>query len=32
VMSKEMSGDDHRRLVDSAMGELSTNGHGGHRA
>ena len=33
VLSKEMSHDDHRRLVDSAMGELSaTNGHGGNRA
>lgn len=31
VMSKEMSGDDHRRLVDSAMGELSATGQGGHR-
>jgi F-type H+-transporting ATPase subunit b len=33
VLSKEMSPEDHRRLVDSAMGELpaaSTNGHGGH--
>jgi F-type H+-transporting ATPase subunit b len=30
VLSKEMSHDDHRRLVDSAMGELpSANGHGG---
>lgn len=33
VLSKEMNGDDHRRLVDSAMGELSaTNGHGGRSA
>lgn len=33
VLSKEMSGDDHRRLVDSAMGELpAANGHGGRHA
>lgn len=33
ILSKEMNHDDHRRLVDSAMGELSTtNGHGGNRA
>lgn len=33
VLSKEMSHDDHRRLVDSAIGQLpasGTNGHGGH--
>lgn len=33
VLSKEISGDDHRRMVDSAMGELSTaNGQGGRRS
>lgn len=33
VLSKELRDDDHRRLVDSAMGELPTaNGHGGHHA
>lgn len=34
VLSKEMTGDDHRRLVDAAVGELpaATNGHGGRLA
>lgn len=34
VLSKELSVDDHRRLVDAAVGELpsSANGHGGHRS
>ena len=33
VLSKEMSGDDHRRLVAAAMSELpSANGRGGHTA
>jgi len=33
VLSKEMSGDDHRRLVDAAMSELpSANGHGSRLA
>ena len=33
VLSKEMTGDDHRRLIDSAMNELPTsNGHGGRLA
>ncbi|MDB5353542.1 MAG: synthase, subunit b [Planctomycetota bacterium] len=33
VLSKEMSHDDHRRLVDAAVGELpaGANGHGGYR-
>ena len=32
VLAKEMSGDDHRRLVESAMGELpAANGHGNGR-
>ena len=33
VLSKEMSGDDHRRLVAAAISELpSANGRGGHQA
>jgi F-type H+-transporting ATPase subunit b len=33
VLTKEMTGDDHRRLVASAISELpSANGHGGHTA
>lgn len=35
VLSKEMSPDDHRRMVETAMGELpsaNTNGHGGRHA
>lgn len=30
VLSKELSGDDHRRLVAAATAELPSNGHGGH--
>ena len=36
VLSKEMTGDDHRRLVETASNELPAhpgiNGHGGHHA
>lgn len=34
VLDKSLSDDDHRRLIDSAMGELSasSNGHGGARS
>jgi F-type H+-transporting ATPase subunit b len=34
VLGKTLSEDDHRRLIDSAVGELpaTTNGHGGRRA